>query len=191
MLRRNSLLVVMLACLAGPLFAQGPGAPDGGGFGGPSGRPPMERTFHDREFGRWWNNPRIAQQLGITDQQKKEMDDIFLQHRLKLIDLDASLEKQQTLLRPMIEADQPNEGKILAQIDAVAQARADLEKENARMLFALRRTLSTDQWNKLKALRAERHVWRQRRQDGGPPQGPQPNGPPSGQQAPPPPPQQP
>ena len=55
--------------------------------------PPMERAFHVEHFGRWWDNPQMAQQLNITDQQKKQMDDIFLQHRLKLIDLHASLEK--------------------------------------------------------------------------------------------------
>jgi Spy/CpxP family protein refolding chaperone len=115
----------------------------------------MERAFHDGQFGRWWNNPDLAQKLGFTDQQKKQMDDIFLQLRLKLIDLNANLEKQETLLHPLIEADQPDEAKILSQIDAVAQARADLEKANARMLFDIRKTLPPDQWQKLKALRTE------------------------------------
>jgi protein CpxP len=115
----------------------------------------MERAFHDGQFGRWWNNPEMAQKLGITDSQKKQMDDIFLQHRLKLIDLNANLEKQETLLHPMIEADQPDEAKILAQIDAVAQARAELEKANARMLFEVRKALTPDQWQKLKAMREE------------------------------------
>jgi Spy/CpxP family protein refolding chaperone len=131
----------------------------------------MERTFHDGHFGRWWDNPEMAQKLGITDQQKKQMDDIFLQHRLKLIDLNANLEKQETLLHPMIEADQPDETKILAQIDAVAQARADLEKANARMLFDLRKTLTPDQWQKLKAMREEHRpdrMMRDRRGPGGP-----------------------
>jgi Spy/CpxP family protein refolding chaperone len=131
----------------------------------------MERTFHDHQFARWWNNPEMAQKLGITDQQKKQMDDIFLQHRLKLIDLNANLEKQETLLHPMIEADQPDETKILAQIDAVAQARAELEKANARMLFDLRKTLTPDQWQKLKAMRQEHHgtmMREERRGPGGP-----------------------
>jgi Spy/CpxP family protein refolding chaperone len=83
------------------------------------------------------------------------MDDIFLQHRLKLIDLNANLEKQEVMFRPMIEADQPDETKILAQIDAVAQARADLEKADARMLFDLRKALTPEQWQKLKATRME------------------------------------
>jgi len=169
MSRRNSFLIGTLFCLitsglalsqdfgpmagpGGPDPAQGPGrGPGGGGFGGP----PMEHAFHDGQFGRWWNNPDLAQKLGLSDQQKKQMDDIFLQHRLKLIDLNANLEKQETLLHPMIEADQPDEGKILSQIDAVAQARAELEKANARMLFDLRKTLTPDQWQKLKAMREE------------------------------------
>jgi periplasmic protein CpxP/Spy len=170
MLRRNSFLIAALLCLLAPGFALaqsfddgpfGPGGPDpaqgpgrAGGFGGPGG-PPMERAFHGDHSGRWWDNPQMAQQLGLTDEQKKQMDDIFLQHRLKLIDLHANLEKQETLLQPMIEADQPDEAKILGQIDAVAQARADLEKANARMLFDIRKTLTPDQWQKLKTMRKE------------------------------------
>jgi len=157
-------------------MGQGPGM--GQGMGQGFGAPPMERAFHDGHFGRWWNDPQMAQQLGITDQQKKQMDDIFLQHRLKLIDLNASLEKQETLLHPMIEADQPDEAKILSQIDAVAQARAELEKANARMLFDIRKTLTPEQWQKLKAMREEHRPGKMnrdgRRVPGGPggPSGP-------------------
>ncbi|MGA8530522.1 MAG: Spy/CpxP family protein refolding chaperone [Acidobacteriaceae bacterium] len=140
-----------LALAQGP-DGHGPGDPGGPGFGGPA---PMDHMFHDGRFGRWWNDPQLAQQIGLTDQQKHQMDDIFLQHRLKLIDLNANLEKQEVLFRPMIAADQPDETKILAQIDTIAQARADLEKADARMLFDLRKTLTPEQWQKLKALRME------------------------------------
>jgi Spy/CpxP family protein refolding chaperone len=126
----------------------------------------------ERHFGRWWDNPEMAQQLNLTDQQKKQMDEIFLQHRLKLIDLNANLEKQETLLHPMIEADQPDEAKILAQIDAVAQARADLEKANAHMLFDIRKTLTPDQWQKLKAMREEHRSGKMMRDGRGGPGGP-------------------
>ena len=198
MSRRNSFLLGTLFCLitsglalaqdfgpaagpGGPDPAQGPGMGPGRGPGGPGmGGPPMERAFHDGQFGRWWNNPGMAQKLGITDQQKKQMDDIFLQHRLKLIDLNANLEKQETLLHPMIEADQPDEAKILSQIDAVAQARAELEKANARMLFDVRKTLTPDQWQKLKAMREEHHG-KMGRDEGRGPGGPRGQGGPDGQ----------
>ena len=131
----------------------------GGGPGGPGGSDaPMERPFRGMGQGhaRWWNNPRLAQQVGLTDDQKKKMDDIFQQHRLKLIDLDAAVQKQEAIMQPLIEADQPDETKILAQIDAIAQARADLEKDRARMLFSIRQTLTPDQWKKLRELVKQR-----------------------------------
>ncbi|HUK18580.1 MAG TPA: Spy/CpxP family protein refolding chaperone [Bryobacteraceae bacterium] len=101
--------------------------------------------------GRWWGNPELAQKLGITADQQKKMDDILQQHRLRLVDLHATLDKQELLLEPLVSADQPDETKILAQIDKVAQARAELEKANARMLLEIRRVLTQDQWQKLKA----------------------------------------
>lgn len=115
------------------------------------GRPPMERAFHPGPPGRWWNNPEMAQKLGLSAEQQKKMDEIFQQHRLKLIDLNASLQKEEAILEPLVESDQPEESKILAQIDRVAQARAELEKANARMLLGIRRVLNPDQWKKLQA----------------------------------------
>ena len=198
--RSLNLLLASLICALSfsPALAQRPDGPppgpEGPGMGGP---PPMEHVFHDRHFGRWWRDPQLAQQLGLSGQQKQQMDQIFLQHRLKLIDLNANLEKQEVLLRPMIEADQPDETKILAQIDTVAQARADLEKADARMLFDIRKTLTPEQWQKLKSMRME-HRDRDRMrhdrdgdwarghrhpmgQNGGPPPPAQPDAQPQGQ----------
>jgi Spy/CpxP family protein refolding chaperone len=102
--------------------------------------------------GRWWTNPETAKELGLTADQQRKMDDIFQQHRVSLIDLNAMLEKQEVFLEPLVSADQPEESKILAQIDRVAQARAELEKANARMLLGIRRVMTADQWQKLKTL---------------------------------------
>jgi periplasmic protein CpxP/Spy len=125
-------------------------------------RPPMERAFEGRGgmgregMGRWWDNPQVAKDLNLAPDQKQKMDDVFQQSRLKLIDLHASLQKEEATLEPLINADSPDEAKILAQIDKVAQARAELEKANARMLLSVRQVLTADQWTKLKAARAQR-----------------------------------
>jgi protein CpxP len=115
-------------------------------------RPPMEHAFRMGPFGRWWDNPNVAQKLGLNADQQKKMDDIFQQSRLKLIDQHAAVEKEEAILEPLISADQPDEGRVLAQIDKVAQARAELEKANARMLLGLRRTLTPEQWKTLQAM---------------------------------------
>jgi Spy/CpxP family protein refolding chaperone len=141
--------------LAGAALAQEPGGGMGMGFG--QHRPPLENAFGPQSAqGRFWNNPRLVERLKLTDVQRKEFDDIYLQHREKLIDLRANLQKAELALEPLVRDSQPNETKILAQIDKVAQARAELEKANAAFLLAIRGKLTAEQWTELQALRAER-----------------------------------
>jgi protein CpxP len=113
-----------------------------------AGRPPMERAM---PHGRWWNNPEMVQKLSLTSDQQKKMDDIFQQNRLRLIDLNANTQREEVTMEPLMAADTPDEPKILAQIDKIAQARAELEKANARFLLGIRRILTQEQWKKLRA----------------------------------------
>ena len=132
--------------------AQGPGGPGGPGFG--MHRPPMERAMRSHgEFGRWWNNPKIIERLKLTEDQRRAMDDIFQKHREKLVDLRANLEKAEIEMEPLVKADQPNETAVMSQIDKVAQSRAELEKANARFLFALRAKLTPEQWKQVQDFR--------------------------------------
>lgn len=150
--------VALAATLAaGTVIAQdpgsGPGAPgDHPGF--VMHRPPMERAMGPHAgFGRWWNNPKIVEKLKLTDDQRKAMDQIFQDHREKLVDLRGNVEKAEIEMEPLVRADQPNEQAVLAQIDKVAQARAELEKANARFLFALRSKLTPEQWKQVQEFR--------------------------------------
>jgi len=150
-------LAIAGALLAGTAMAQGPGGGmgmgPGPGFGGH--RPPMERAFGPHgDHGRWWNNPKVVEQLKLTDAQRKSFDGILLEHREKLIDLRGNVEKAELEMEPLMSADQPNEGRILSQIDKVAQARAELEKANARFLLAIRSKLTPEQWKQVQAFRA-------------------------------------
>jgi protein CpxP len=143
--------VLFFLLLAVPLFAQQqPGmmrrqGPDSAGrerMGGPHG-PMME--------GNWWKNTELAKKLNLTDQQVAQMEQIYQQGRLQLIDKVAAAQKADLLLEPMLAADRPDESQVLAQIDKVAQTHADLEKSRARMLLGIRQVLSAEQWKQLKA----------------------------------------
>lgn len=159
--------------MAGSVLTQAQGGMSGGGMGAGMGfgehRPPIEREFGPGgDHGRWWNNPKMVEQLKLTDEQRKAMDATLLQHREQLIDLRASLDKAELAMEPMMKEDQPNEAGILAQIDKVAQARAELEKANARFLLAIRGKLTPEQWKQLRADRASLRQDRRDREDGGP-----------------------
>lgn len=147
-------VLVALVALA-PLSAQGFGAGQGGpGFG--AHHPPMERALGPMgDHGRWWNEPRMIQKLNLTEDQRKAMDSILDQHKPELIDLRAKVEKAEVEMEPLMRADKPDEGSILAQIDKIADARKELEKSNARFLLALRSKLTVDQWKQLEAMRAQ------------------------------------
>jgi periplasmic protein CpxP/Spy len=148
----------------------------------------MERALgRHGDRGRWWNDPAMVEKLKLTDEQRKAMDSILMDHREKLIDLHANLEKAELVMDPLLSADQPDEQAILAQIDKVAMARAELEKANARFLLAIRAKLTPEQWKTLQAdekdhMRHRDRNWGPRRdgRKGGPQGGPPAPGGPQG-----------
>ena len=151
---------------AGPL--QGPGGPGRHPPGGPGG-PDGPLSFGPP--GRWWDDQVFVKKLGLSEDQQKKMDDIFNTNRLNLIDRFATVQKEEAILEPLVATDPPDESKVLAQIDRVAQARAELEKANARMLLGIRSQLTHEQWVKLKAERPPMHGMRGPHEGGPGPEG--------------------
>jgi len=139
--------------------AHGPQAPDGRGRDG-DGRG-GEMRGHGMHGGMegllppgtWWRNPEIANRIGLTAEQQKHIDEIFLRSRVELIHMHASLEEAQLLLEPLLNANPVDQAKALAQIGKIADTRAELEKTDAKMLLSIRAVLNADQWTKLQ----ERH----------------------------------
>jgi Spy/CpxP family protein refolding chaperone len=108
------------------------------------------------ELGKWWKDSKIVTELKLTPAQITQIEQSFYDHRLKLIDLRADLEREETKLQPLVEADQPDEGKVSAQVDLVLAARGRLEKAHIMMMLAMRRSLSVEQWKKLESIKHER-----------------------------------
>lgn len=172
---RNPTLIpalgLLLTLAATSAFGQGHGAGGGGGFGGafpsshatprdnfrgdvPSLTPRIGSTSTHSGLqvgppGRWWDDRDYAKSLNLQSDQKKRMDGIFNDHKGELSSLLKGLRKEENTLSSLSRAKEPDEQQILAQIDRVAQARADLEKSAARMLLSIRRELTPDQVKKL------------------------------------------
>ena len=119
-------------------------------------QPPPPHRGMGPGMGAWWKNSEIAKKIELSEAQVSQIERTFVEHRLRLVDLRADLEKQELRLQPQLDADRPDETKVAAQIDLVTAARARLDKENAMMMLAIRRVLSVEQWKKLQALQQER-----------------------------------
>ena len=138
MTRNRALSFALFALLAAPVaFAQaGPPAPPSGAPVPPQrgNRSMMKHDGPERGGGMgivppgtWWKNPATVTALSLTADQQKKLDDTFLQSRISLIHLHASLEEEQLKLEPLLNANPPDQAKSLAQISKIADLRADLE----------------------------------------------------------------
>ncbi len=140
------------------LVAQTPPAQPGGGSPPPPPRPPVGMG----PGGVWWRNSEIAKRLALTDGQVAQIDKVVLEHRLKLVDLRATLDKEELKLQPLLDAERLDEAKVSAQLDQIIAARGKLDKANSLMLLAMRRALSQEQWRTLQGIQQERERGRGR-----------------------------
>ncbi|HEX3355095.1 MAG TPA: periplasmic heavy metal sensor [Terriglobales bacterium] len=116
---------------------------------------PGMSIMYRRELGKWWQNSDIAKKLQLSDDQIGQLDQTFYDHKVKLIDYGAEMEKQDLKLQTLLDADVPNEGQVEAQVDQVLAARGHLEREYTLMNLDLRKVLSLDQWRQLKSIRGQ------------------------------------
>jgi len=93
------------------------------------------------EMGKWWQKLRYREELQLNESQITQLDQIFYDHRLKLIDFGAEMEKQDLRLQTLLDADVPDEGQISSQVDQVLDARGKLEREATTMNLDLRKVL--------------------------------------------------
>ena len=120
-------------------------------MGTPPGGPMQMRGPGMGLRGKWWNNSELVRQLGLTDAQIAQIENVFQHYRPQLMDAHSTLLQQEAVLEPLVEGEAPNVAQITAQIDKIAQTRANLEKLNAQMLLAIRQVLRTEQWKQLRS----------------------------------------
>jgi len=123
-------------------------------------QPGAEKPGDHKGLVKWWIDAQARTELGITDAQSAEIDEVWQKDLPKLRDGRILLEKQEDLLSQMIRSDAA-ETSVIAQIDKVEAMRAELSKARAVMLYRMNRVLKPEQRDKVKA-RMER-----RDRDGG------------------------
>jgi Spy/CpxP family protein refolding chaperone len=114
--------------------------------------------------GRWWERPRIAAELVLTDDQRAALESVSLAHAKTMIDLKAEVEKCALDLRAAANAEPFDAKRVREAFVAMQQRRTRLEQERFELLLKEREVLTSEQWHKLTALVRER----QQREGGAP-----------------------
>jgi TonB family protein len=109
--------------------------------------------FPQSELGKWWKNSEIANKLQLSESQVSRIEQSFLNHRQELAALNAELNRLESQLAALMQADPMDESKVRAQSEIVAASRASLERANASLMIAIRKDLTKEQWGRLEEIR--------------------------------------
>lgn len=94
---------------------------------------------------RWWDDKHYAKALHLRADQKKRMDGLFDENRATLVNRYEALQQEEQKMETLSHAQTLDEAALFAQIDRVAQAKADLEKATTHLMLQVRKELDADQ----------------------------------------------
>lgn len=117
--------------------------------------PSWSEAFGGVPKGRWWNNPEIQQQAGLSEEQVDKVKAVYRAHRTRMADLRAEMSKRQIELEELLEAKTVDKAALNKKMDEVVAARAKLDRERMATLAEVRTILTADQYAKLRSLQRQ------------------------------------
>jgi len=153
---KTMLLLLFITGLSLPMLAQPPEGM-GGSMAGPQGGPMMGARGAAN-----MGAMDLPDQLGLSEQQEQQMQELRFKLERKMIELRAQLQSTQLDLRQLRTAATPNKKKIYAQIEKAGTVKIKMEKARADQMLAIQDILTADQ---LKIFRKHRQ---HRRENAGP-----------------------
>jgi Spy/CpxP family protein refolding chaperone len=98
----------------------------------------------------WWKSEQFQKEVGLTTEQCARIDNVFQTALPRLRQGKEELDKQETELSRLIEAN-ADEAQVTKQVDRVEAIRASLNKTRTLLLLHERQVLTQDQRVRFKA----------------------------------------
>jgi Spy/CpxP family protein refolding chaperone len=114
--------------------------------------------------GKWWENPRLVQRLGLSEEQQQAIRGDVFEHAKRLIDLTAAVRKSELELAELVAVADFDTVQVRQVFGEYQKAKQALELERFEMLLAIRAQLTDSQWEKIQTMRQE--MMRRRGQQG-------------------------
>lgn len=104
-----------------------------------------------------WQNPKMVQELGLTDEQVKELREADFAHREKRLQLKSKLEGLQLEMEKLFSADSVDEAKVLQVAQKISDLKGNLFVRKIESRLAVGKLLTADQLKKLKRFNLNHH----------------------------------
>jgi len=117
-----------------------------------------------RGFFPWWDSP-LVRDINLTEDQRRQVQQVVREYRGKLIDARAAVEKAEGEVEDLFNEDQLDARRAGETVDKLVASRGEMTRAFAQMSLKLRSLLTPQQWRELR----RRQPQEQPRQE---PQGP-------------------
>jgi len=115
----------------------------------------------------WWKAPETRADLGISDKQSKDIDDIFQATLPSLRAAKEELDKLDDAVAKLIKEGTADVAVVAKQVGQAEQARANLTTQRTVMLYRMHRLLTPEQRAKLDVIFAQREAERRKNDPNG------------------------
>ena len=99
---------------------------------------------------KWWQSDHYKNELKLTAEQTRRMEDIFQKALPQLKAQKSALDDAEAKFERLVERGE--DAAVMEQINIVETARAELNKSRNVMLYGMRKLMTGDQWVKFTAL---------------------------------------
>jgi Spy/CpxP family protein refolding chaperone len=105
--------------------------------------------------GKWWENPRLVEQLQLTEEQQGAIREVVFEHARRMIDLGAAVRKSELELEELVGGTDFDTAGVREAFGSFQVARQALESERFELLLAVREQLTLEQWKTVQGMRQD------------------------------------
>lgn len=102
--------------------------------------------------GRFWENPKIASELQLTEKQKQDLDTIFKRQRVEMLDMRSNQEKSRYKLEDIMETNTLDRNAAKAEFKNLQTMRMQFAEKRFDFLLDVREILGAEKFKLLKNL---------------------------------------
>ena len=114
---------------------------------------PLAANDFDLPPGKWWENPRLVNHIGLADEQQDQIRGIVYQHARKMINLKADVDRAGLDLADSVDQQDFDPAPVRAAYAVFQTARHKLENQRFEMLLEVRQILTYEQWQKIEEVK--------------------------------------
>ena len=102
-----------------------------------------------RGFFPWWDSPMVRD-INLTEDQRRQVQQVVRDYRGKLIDARAAVEKAEGDVEDLFNDDQLDARRASEVVDKLVASRGEMTRAFAQMSLKLRTVLTPQQWRELR-----------------------------------------